>query len=832
MESVPGPYFELKGIDKYFGITGALHQVNLRIRLGEVIGLVGPNGAGKSTLIKIIAGVLPPSGGEIRIGQTKIDSYTARDAIEAGVSCAYQDLSLCTNLRVYENFALLNMSHTLFGAPKWQDREIQKTTELLEQYFPGSTIDVMKPVSSLTLAERQIVEICKALMAENLKILVLDEPTSALSSDKAGQLHSLVRELSRAGKAVIYISHKLEEIKTVCDRIVLMRNGEVTAERRASETCTAELVALLGGDTGKSIEAAGEGGPQNTPSVFPGPEIELIAIKGFSGKGLRDIHIRAARGEIIGISGLAGSGQNELLDLIFNKNRRRSRTGENEITVSGAASYITGDRARAGIFPQWDILDNMLVSSLKQVVSGLFLNKRKSETLGQFWYDKLKFKAEGMYSPIMSLSGGNQQKALIARGIASGADILVLNDPTAGVDIETKREIYNLLKEAKAEGRLVVFYSTEDAEMEICDRVYIMRDGEITHELKAGEITVPNIVRASFAETRKKETVQKTSRVQNFLSSRALLPLFTMLLMIGINAAFNPNVLSYNSVRMLAGAAVPLVFAGLGQMFITGVGDIDMGNGYSIGLVNVLTAVVLTGNPLIGILSLLIFIGAYVLMGTLIEVRKIPAIVVTLGAQFIWLGASLLLCPVPGGSCPEWLRLFYRYKLIFIPMPVIICAGAALFCYLILFKSKYGIILRGIGNNPQAVTRSGWSYLTAKMTAYALSGAMVVLSGLFFTVVCLGADANASSSFCMLSIATVVLGGCEFSGGIVEPVGVVAGAFAMSLITTVLTFMRIGSNYQTAVLGIILILVLVIKLVTNRTNRGRSWGARSWRVRS
>lgn len=810
------PYLELKNIDKFFGITRALHKVDLQICLGEVIGLVGPNGAGKSTLIKIIAGVFPPSAGEIYIGSARIERYTARNAKEAGISCAYQDLSLCTNLKVYENFALLNMSRTLFGTPKWQQYEKQKTAELLDRYFPGNGINVMKPVSSLTLADRQIVEICKALTSEDLKILVLDEPTSALSTDKASQLHRLVRELGSAGKAIIYISHKLNEIEAVCDRIVLMRNGEVAAERKAEDTSADELVTLLGGEiTAQKPPLCSLPSPatQDSETVGANAQKQLVKIEGFSDPHLQDIHFYANTGEIVGVSGLAGSGQNELLNHIFNGARRRSAS---VISVKGNVSYISGDRAKEGIFHLWDIFDNMLISSLKQVVSGPFLNRKKSETLARFWYDKLKFKAEGIYSPIMSLSGGNQQKALIARGIASGADILILNDPTAGVDIETKQEIYSLLKEAKTAGKSVVFYSTEDAEMEICDRVYILRDGAITRELKGSDITVPNIVKASFVETGKKETARKTSKIQSVLDSRALLPLFTMVLMVCINAAFNPNVLSYNSIRMLVGSAVPLVFAGLGQMFVVGIGDIDMGNGYSIGLVNVLIAVVLTGNWLFGVLSLLIFIAAYVLMGTLIEVRKIPAIVVTLGAQFIWLGAALVLCPTPGGSCPEWLRLLYRFKFLVIPMPVLICIAAALFCYLILFKAKYGIILRGIGNNPQAVMRSGWSYLAAKMTVYALSGLMVVLSGMFFTAVCLGADANASSSFCMLSIATVVLGGCEFSGGIMEPIGVVAGAIAMSLITTVLTFMRIGSNYQTAVLGIILILVLVIKLVTHR----------------
>lgn len=371
---------------------------------------------------------------------------------------------------------------------------------------------------------------------------------------------------------------------------------------------------------------------------------------------------------------------------------------------------------------------------------------------------------------------------------------------------------------AKNEGRGIILYSTEDSEIEICDRAYIMHEGAITEELVGENITVPNIVKASFEDVAKKQVKEEVKRgkLAAIGSSRILLPVLTMVFMILANAYMNPNILSYFGVRTLIGSAVPLVFAALGQMFIVVSGDIDMGNGYSIGLVNVLVAVILTANPLMGVISLLLFITAYVLMGALIHVRNIPAIVVTLGAQFIWLGIALVLCPTPGGSCPDWLIGFYKYKMPLVPMPVLIAVTAAAVSWYILYRSKYGMILRGIGNNPTAIERSGWSYLTAKMTNYGLSAVMVILSGMTFTAVCLGADANSAASYCMLSIATVILGGCEMSGGVVEPVGVVVGGIAMSFITALLTSMKVDSNFQTAVTGIILILVLAIKLITHK----------------
>ncbi len=804
------PYIQLTGIDKFFGITKALQKINLEIYAGEVIGLVGPNGAGKSTMMKILTGVLPPTAGEIVISGKKMEKYTTKEAKEAGIACAYQDLSLCTNLGVYENFAMLNLGHNIFTKPGWRKKAQKEAKELLEKYFPGNQIDVGKPVERLTLAERQIVEICKTLMADDLKVLILDEPTSALSTDKAEQLHQVVKELSGKGVAVIYISHKLDEIRKVSDRIVLMRNGMNSGECDPEEITTAGLVELLGGT-----------GDRKKYSDAPEKKVHTgetaVRVNGYTGKGLYKIDMHVNKGEIVGISGLVGSGQTELLNLLFDSRKCPGRE-KNGVLVNATVSYVSGDREKEGIFHLWDIFDNTIIGNLDQVKKGLFLDKKKSEDLAQTWYDKLKFKAEGIHSPIMSLSGGNQQKALIARGIASGADLIILNDPTAGVDIETKQEIYGLLDEAKKAGKAVILYSTEDSEIEICDRAYIMHEGEITEELTGNEITVSNIVKASFKEVKRKKAMsdKKENILHRILTSRVLLPVATMLIMILLNAYMNPRILSYMGVRMLVSSAVPLVFAALGQMFIVVAGDVDMGNGYSIALVNVLVGIVLTGNPLVGVVSLIIFILAYALMGALIHVRNIPAIVVTLGAQFVWYGIALVIAPSPGGSCPEWLSAIYRFEFPLIPMPVILCVAAGLFCWFVLFRAKYGMVLRGIGNNPAAVERSGWSYMQAKVTNYALSGFMVVLAGTVYTAVCSGADANSSVSYCMLSIATVILGGCEMAGGIVAPGGVVCGGIAMSLITTLLTSFRVDSNYQTAVTGLILIGVLAIRLLTHR----------------
>lgn len=800
------PYLSLKGIDRFFGITKALQKVDLDIYEGEVIGLVGPNGAGKSTLMKILTGVLPKTAGQIIHNGVPEENYNAKVAKQIGVNCAYQDLSLCTNLSIFENFAMLNVSHSIAPSRGWRNKTKTEVKELLEKYFPGSNIDVTKPIDTLSLTDRQVVEICKTLMPENLKILILDEPTSALSSDKAEQLHKIVAELSAKGVAVIYISHKLDEIRKVSDRIVMLTNGQNRGEFYSDEITQDELIMHMGGVSKKKERLVRD---------FSNNE-DMLTIRELKGKGLNGVSLNLKRGEIIGISGLAGSGQQELLQQIYSSGKKKI----DGIDLNGSIAYVSGDRATEGVFQFWNIKNNILIANLDRVKGKLLIDTKKADGSAQEWYDKLKFRAEGIDSNIMSLSGGNQQKALIARGIASEADIIILNDPTAGVDIGTKQDIYKLLDDTRELGKSIILYSTEDTEMEICDRVYVMRDGYITKELKGDEIDVPNLVKAAFIETEKKEIKEKKkSLFAQYLSAPWMLPLITLILIFAANVMINPKLMSYAGLRMKTSSALPLIFAALGQMFIVMCGDVDMGNGYSIGLVNVIVGIWLTGNPLVGLLGLAVFIGLYIALAILIKIRQIPAIVVTMGAQFVWYGLALLICPTPGGKCPEWLSDFLRIKTPVVPLPIIIAIVTGAICWYILYRCRYGIILRGAGNNVQALERSGWSYLLAKVVTYGISGLFVVLAGMAYTNTCNGADANSSVNYNMMSIATVILGGCDMAGGLPVPVGVVMAAIVMNLINSLLTAMKMNSNYQTAIIGLILIGVLALKFLIHRGER-------------
>ena len=821
LETTAKPQLELQHVHKYFGVTHALQGVTIKIQPGEVVGLVGPNGAGKSTLMNIITGVFPPASGSIRMNGREIPlkEYNTLEARQIGISCAYQELSLCTNLSVYENFAVSNLAHNIksfFTRNKWRARGKKTAVAMLDRVFLESGINVDDIVGDLTLAQQQMLEVARAMSFDNLRVLILDEPTSSLSSDRIDQLHAAIRKMPSQGVSVFYVSHKIDEIKKITDRVIILKNGLNTWEGLAETTSTEELVKNLGGTVvserrEKGAETGGTG--------------SIVEVTYLTTEHLDQVSMNLKPGEVVGLTGLAGSGQKQLLREIFHTGMGHGKPG---IKIGRSVSFISGDRQTEGTFRLSNIADNILISSLDQLTRLGLISGKHFDKLANYWFEKLNFKAEGIRTPITELSGGSQQKALIARGLASKSDILLLDDLTRGVDIETKQGIYRLIREARRDGKAILWHSTEDLEMEECDRVYVMRNGTIVEELAGDDVTVENIVGASFKEeererstrpgleTEKKGGSPVAARIRELLANRSTLPIILFVVMLFLNGLLNSNSVSYTGIDFLFGTAMPLVFVVIAQMFIVIAGDIDLSLGSAVGLINVISATYMVRQAGIGFLLCLAFIVCYILMGALIHLRKIPAIIATLAASFIWLGIAMIIQPTPGGSCPVWLQNIYGFKVPLVPLPVFFCIVAAIIPFWLLRYSRYGVVLRGVGSNPKAIVNAGWSYFTAHVTFYALSAVFIVLAGLSTTALSYGSDANASSALTLTSVAAIIIGGCEFTGGIGEPVSVVAGALALSLISSLLAFISVDSRYQTAVVGFVLIAALAVKLLIRK----------------
>jgi ribose transport system ATP-binding protein len=476
------PIVRLDGVEKSFGAVHALSGVSLELRRGECVGLVGHNGAGKSTLMNILAGILVPDRGSIVIGGNDLTGrYSAANAMSHGVRCVFQELSLCPNLTVAEN---ARVSHPAISGVGWRQAARRLIGGVLDEVFPGHGISTDNVVGDLPIAERQMVEIARAFAVTDraADVVILDEPTSSLDAVAAGKLLAHVRRYVAAGGACVLISHLLKEILDTADRIAVMRDGKVVALDAASAFTRASLVAAMG--------SVAEGAPPVTDAAIAKRATAAIVVEARLARQPDTVALAAHRGEVVGLAGLSGQGQTELLVRIFDH--------APGTRVEGEVALVAGDRQTDGIFPLWSIAANIAVGSLRQFRSGLLLDHRRAFDFADGWRDLIGIRTPDVGEPILSLSGGNQQKALFARALGSKAGIIVMDDPMRGVDVGTKQEVYAMIREEAEKGRTFLWYTTEMDELRNCDHVYVFREGAIVADLPRAEMTEERVLHASF----------------------------------------------------------------------------------------------------------------------------------------------------------------------------------------------------------------------------------------------------------------------------------------------------------------------------------------------
>jgi ribose transport system ATP-binding protein len=823
---------KLEGASKRYGMTQAVNGMSLAVARAQVMGVIGPNGAGKSTLMRIIAGEADADSGRLMLGGQEIDlrKYSRRAAERHGVRTVHQELSLCTNLRVYENFMLEYGAGT---GPRWRAAMKDQAARALAECFPGSGITPMSEIGRLSLAQQQMVEIARAVSSPKLHVLILDEPTSALPADRVDQLREVLARLRERGVASILITHRLTEIVELTENVVVMRNGEEAWRGATTDVTRDELVAIMSGAPAGASAADAVTAGRNMTSVdrsraAAGP---LLEVSHLSDGPLQDVNIQVNAGEIVGVYGLEGSGQRELLRAVFSRGRRRSGSS---VRASGRLAFVSGDRRREGLFPLWPIAGNLTLSALGRLGRAGVVSRARENSLISRWLTTLAVRTAGRGDPITALSGGNQQKVIIARALATEADLVLLDDPTRGVDPGTKTEVFQLLREASAAGRGALLHSTEEHELLSCDRVYVMSAGAVVAELSSAELTAEGLVTAAFRgqrggtgdEAAAGDTGEgsvpggppaaggahgkslTTRAVRSVRDQRWVLPVIAAAVMLGVLGGRNSDVLTSSGLNLIVGTALPLVIASLGQMFIVAAGDIDLGIGAFLGLVNAICVTLLARHPGIGMVCLAGGVVAYLLLGALVQIRQLPAIVATLGASFIWLGLGLTVLPTVGGEAPSWLLSAYSLNVPGIPEPILITIVIGALSYWVMMRSRYGVLLRGFGNNPAALVAAGRSSLAVRSLAFAIAGTLSVLAGLCLTAVTTSGDPSAAQSYTLLSITAVIIGGSEFSGGIVAPVGVVAGAVTLSFIGVLLSLFSVDPNYTSAVVGLLLAVVL------------------------
>ena len=792
------PVLRLSGITKTYGPTRAVGGLSFSIAAGEVIGLIGANGAGKSTLMRILAGVTMPDAGTLEMGGTPIDfgSFPPEQARTLGIRIVHQELSLCDSLSVAENFYVEQPRRADLN-PLWLRHYERMAGDSIQSIFPNSGIDVHQPVSELKLAQRQMVEIARAACDPLLRILILDEPTSSLDGQRSEELARFIEDRAVAGVAVIFISHKLKEVAAIATRVLVLRNGSLTCDIAKDAISVPEMVAAMAGEAAQELEQL----PRTATNTAAKTLVEINAPWVTQSTQL-------FAGQIVGLAGLEGSGQREFLRSLYEAARAHRSSG---LACKAAASYVSGDRRAEGVFPLWNVLKNATIALTASQPMNI-IRGQAEERVALPWLAAVQLPVERLKSPILELSGGNQQKVLLARALMTESEIILLDDPTRGVDVAIKRDFYRLIRQAAEAGKLVVWYSSETIEFQECDYVLLFHDGSIKRVLTGNDLTEDAIVNASFSEKLDAlpSAVSQTGLTGTRRNAFAFMPFLTAAFMLAIIGALNRNAVSLLGLDLLMTAAVPLALISLAQLFIVGGSEIYLGIGAFAGLVSVISATFLVSDPALGCLLLVLVLAGYTAFGLLVQIRSIPAIIVTLGASFIWLGIGYTLQPTPGGSAPGWLAAVAAFNLFGIPASAL-CLIVAAIAAAAINASRRGVVLRGFGANPQSMAQSGWSPLSAALLRYTLSGLFGLAAGLAMTAINTASDINAGSSYTLLSIAAGVIGGSSLTGGSITPIGTLFGAVSLSLVGSLLGLLNVSTDYNAVVQGGLLIGIICLR---------------------
>ncbi|MBU9725133.1 sugar ABC transporter ATP-binding protein [Diplocloster modestus] len=481
-------------ISKFFPGVKALQDVNITVNSGEILGLLGENGAGKSTLLNVLSGIYQPDEGEIRVKGQSVKMHGVNDAFELGIAIVHQELKLHSNMSVAENIYMGRLPKNRMGTVQYK-KLYRQVEELLSAY--GLKLNPHKEVRLLSIAEQQLTEIAKVL-SYNAKVILMDEPTSSLTTEETQNLFCTMEVLKKKGVGIVFISHKLEEIAECCDRVQVLRDGQDMGDKPVKEVSENELIRMM---VGREIS-------QRFPAKTNSPGEPLLEVRNLTrGKYVKDVSFTVRRGEVFGIAGLVGAGRSELVRLIFGADKKDG----GEILMNGQKVDIKSprdairngiylvpeDRKKQGLILSQDVENNTVLSMIYKIRKAFgYIDTPKEKVMADEQIEALHIKCTGKEQITGTLSGGNQQKVVIGKCMLTNPEVMILDDPTRGIDIGTKAEIYELINEVTNSGRSVILISSEMPEViKMSDRVAVMHEGRITGILDHEELTQEQVIK-------------------------------------------------------------------------------------------------------------------------------------------------------------------------------------------------------------------------------------------------------------------------------------------------------------------------------------------------
>ena len=483
---------QMEKIQKRFPGVHALDDAQLELRRGEVLGLIGENGAGKSTLMKILTGIYSKDSGTITVKGREVSYGKPADAIEDGISIIHQELNLMPHLTVADNIYIGR--EPMKGIFLDEHKKQQMTKEVLERL--QMDLDPATRINTLSVAKQQMVEIAKAISL-NTEVLIMDEPTSALTASEIEELFAIIRDLKAKGVGIVYISHRMEELKEITDRITVMRDGQFVGTVETAETDMSTVIGMM---VGRVIYEEGK-----TQSNVSPDAPTVLKVDHLSSPDVKDVSFALKKGEILGLAGLMGAGRTETARLIFGADPRSAGTIEvngktvdirsPEDAVKHGIGYLSEDRKAFGLAVGLSVADNVVLAAMDDFVSSGVINRGKIAKTTQQYIDDIQIKTPSIHQLVRNMSGGNQQKVVIAKWLVKNCDILIFDEPTRGIDVGAKSEIYKLMNRLVQEGKSIIMISSEMPELlRMSDRIVIMCEGRKTGEMDIAEANQENIM--------------------------------------------------------------------------------------------------------------------------------------------------------------------------------------------------------------------------------------------------------------------------------------------------------------------------------------------------
>ncbi|UOR01337.1 ATP-binding cassette domain-containing protein [Leucobacter allii] len=812
--SAQTPVMSLRGIGKSFSGVPALTDVSLNVYAGEVHALLGENGAGKSTLMNVATGSLHPDAGSIVFGDEEVASLTPTRAAELGVAIVHQHPAVLPDLSVLENLRVALPPSVFAGRPVKEVAE-----ELLGRV--RLNVHLAEKVENLSVAQKHLLEIAKAL-ALHPRILVLDEPTAPLGSESVEMLFELIAEWTGEGTAIVYITHRMAEVRQLAQRVTVLRDGQVArSDSLIDEVSDDELLALIVG--------------RRLSSAFPdkrrgGSAQPNLVIEHLSAEGIHDISFSARPGEIVGVAGVVGNGQEELMRALAGLAPHQGRVvvGGAELSAKellDASGYMPADRHHEGLIMRLTVRENAAIAALKRFRKGPLLSRRDELELVTAQLRSLAVKAPSLDAEVSALSGGNQQKVVMARTVLAEPRIVLAHEPTQGVDVGARAELYRIIREISARGTPVIVASSDAKELEgLCDRVIVLSRGQVVAELVGDDIQEDRMVHTAVSSRTESLPVaarreRGSSRLSRFLQGDyapvALLGVVIVVLALYILGQ-NDKYLNPFNVSSVLTLTAALGFVALGQTLALLLGGIDMSLGPLVGLLVVISSFSFSGatvgSMLLGLAAMIaVAIVNGLINGLLIRYLRFTAIAATLATYFALQGFSFILRPTPGGTIDAAVTSAVQVKLFdTLPVAFILLVALAIGLELALKRTRWGWRLRATGSDEPNARRIGVRVNRTVISAYVLGSLLSFLGAIMLMAQVGVGDAAQGVNYTLTSVTAVVLGGTSLFGGRGTFVGSLLGALLLTQVLNAMFFLKLDQSWQYYLQGIMILAAAVI----------------------